>query len=138
MSYPDVSKLSKLLLGFFREGGYEEAACDTSSVSDGPTLIFKAVKESFEEVFDERFECVSSGFIIGTHFGAQLRDAVACSFTHGVVIGHGLNAVVLADLAGVNLNNISTLVSKYFFPSVNTVNSDSLSDIVPVQAHPGD
>lgn len=137
MSYPNVSKLGKLILGLFREGCHEEAACDTSGVSDGPTLIFKAVKESFEEVFDERFECLSADLIIGTHFGAQFRDAVASSFTHGVVISHRLNAVVLANLASVNFNNISTLFTKHLLPSVNTVNSNSLSDIVPVQTHPG-
>jgi hypothetical protein len=138
VSYPDVSKLCKLIFGLFREGGHEEAACDTSGVSDGPTLIFKAVKESFEEVFDEWFECLSADLVIGTHFGAQFRNAVASSFTYGVVISHRLNTVVLADLASVSFNYVSTLLAEYLLPSVNAVNSNSLSDIVPVQAHPGD
>jgi hypothetical protein len=63
---------------------------------------------------------------------------MACSFTDGMVIGHGLNSVVLADLFSISFDDVSSLLTEHLFPGVNAVDSDSLCHIVSVKTHSGD
>jgi hypothetical protein len=62
---------------------------------------------------------------------------MACSFTDGMVVGHGLNSIVLADLFSISFDNVSSFFTKDLFPSVNAVDSHSFSHIVSVKTHSG-
>ena len=62
---------------------------------------------------------------------------MAGGFSDGMVIGHRLNCVVLADGLCELLDDVSSLFAKDLLPCVDTVDSDSFSHIVSVQTHSG-
>jgi len=71
-------------LGLLGEGGDEMAACETSAVSDGPGCILEALEQSRQHRGDERLERLLVDSL--GNLGTELRDAVACSFSDGMIV----------------------------------------------------
>jgi hypothetical protein len=117
------------------EGLEEMSTCQTSTVSDGPTLVFKAIEKGRKHFNDVWFEWLG---VLAGNLGAKFRDAMASSFSDGVIVGHGLHGVELTNFGSEVCDDLSTRVTEHKLPGLLRVDLDALGDIVPVQAHSWD
>lgn len=74
-------------------------------------------------------------WVLACDLGAKFRDAVTSSFSDGVVVGHRLHGVELADFGSEVCHDLSTVVTEHKLPCLLRVDLDALGDVVPVQAH---
>ena len=79
-----MKQLWKNCLGLFWECGYKISACNTSTISYRPRGILEAVKESTQHGCNIRFEWFFINF--SSNFGAKLRNAMASSLSHSMIV----------------------------------------------------
>lgn len=132
---PHFLKFFENGFAFLWKSAHKVSTCQTGTVSYRPRLIFEAVNESGHQVLNIWFKWLR---VFTCYFATELRNAVTCGFSDGVVVSTRLWYVKRAYFLGILANNISALLAMDLFPSVIWVNLDPLSNIVSIQAHPWD
>jgi hypothetical protein len=118
---------------FFRESSDKVATRNTGAVSHGPRRVLEAVQESVKHRRNELAERLS--VYLCSDFGAELRNTVAGSLSHCVIISSRLRDIESADLLGVLADYLPAVITMYDFPGLIGVDLDALSDIVAIHAH---
>lgn len=104
-----------------------------SDISHGPTFVLKAINKALKQFINVFPEWILVDNL--SYFSAQFLNTMASSFSYCVVISTRLHAIVIAHLVSVLADKLSTIFGKHVSPGLDTVDSDSLCHIVPVQAH---
>lgn len=74
--------------------------------------------------------------IINCYLIANLANTMTSSFSHSVVVCLRLRDVILRNWIGIGADYLFTLITKHLSPSFDAVVADTLSDIIPIEAHP--